>query len=60
MDESVSDRVGVGRIPDQLVPVLDRHLAGYDGRAPLVQVSLLEAATRGSAKAPGPVLKNQT
>ena len=38
VDEAVEDGVGDGGIADDLVPVLDRHLAGDDGRAAFVAV----------------------
>ena len=36
VDEAVEDGVGVGRIADDLVPFVDRDLAGEDGRAAAV------------------------
>ena len=36
VDEAIEDGVGVGRIADQLVPFVDRDLAGDDGRAAAV------------------------
>ena len=54
MDEAVEDGVGDGGIGDDLVPVLDRHLAGDDGRAALMaiiddleQIAALLAGERG-------------
>ena len=38
MDEAIEDGVGDGGVGDDLVPVLDRHLAGDDGRAALMAV----------------------
>ncbi len=38
MDEPVEDGVGDGRVGDDLVPVIDRELAGHDGRAAIVPV----------------------
>lgn len=38
VDDPVQDCVGVGRVADQLAPVLNRHLAGHYGRAPSVSV----------------------
>jgi hypothetical protein len=32
----VEDGVGVGRVGDHLVPVIDRQLAGHDGGAAIV------------------------
>ena len=32
VDEAIEDGVGIGRIADDLVPPLDRDLAGDDGR----------------------------
>jgi hypothetical protein len=36
--EAIEDGVGDGRISDDLVPSVDRNLAGDDGRAPLVAI----------------------
>ncbi len=36
--QAVEDGVGQGRVADQLVPVVHRHLAGNDGRALAVAV----------------------
>jgi hypothetical protein len=36
--EAVEDRVGQRRAADDLVPLLDRHLAGDDGRSPPMAV----------------------
>ena len=36
VDEAVEDGVGVGRVADDLVPFVDRDLAGEDGRAAAV------------------------
>jgi N-dimethylarginine dimethylaminohydrolase len=33
VDEAVEDGIGVGWVTDDLVPFVDRHLAGQDGRA---------------------------
>jgi hypothetical protein len=56
VDEAVEDGVGDGGIGDDLVPVLDRHLAGDDGRSPLVtiiddfeEIAALLAGERGEA-----------
>ena len=56
MDEAIEDGVGDGGIGDDLVPVLDRHLAGDDGRAALVavvdyleEIAPLLAGERGDA-----------
>ena len=38
MDEAIEDGVGDGGIGDDLVPVVDRHLAGDDGRPALMAV----------------------
>ena len=38
VDEAVEDGVGDGRIGNDLVPLLDRHLAGDDGRSALVAI----------------------
>ena len=47
MDEPVEDGVGDGRVGDHLVPVIDRQLAGHDGRAAIVPVvdNLQQVAT---------------
>ena len=36
VDETVEDRVGIGRVADDSVPFVDRDLAGEDGRAAAV------------------------
>src|SRR5260221_2460526 len=36
VDEAVEDGIGVGWVTDDLVPLVDRHLAGEDGRAAAV------------------------
>ena len=38
VDEAVEDGVGECRIADDLVPLLDRNLAGDDGRSALMAV----------------------
>lgn len=38
VDKAIEDRVGDGRISDDLIPALDGHLAGDDDRAPLVSI----------------------
>ena len=38
VDEPVEDGVGDGRVGDHLVPVIDRQLAGHDGRAAIVPI----------------------
>ena len=38
MDETVENGVGDGGIGDDLVPVLDRQLAGDDGRAAIMSI----------------------
>lgn len=38
VDEPVQDGVGQGRVPDGLVPMLDRELTGDDGRASAMSV----------------------
>jgi len=38
VDEPVEDGVGDGGVGDDLVPVIDRQLAGHDGRAAIVPV----------------------
>ena len=35
-DETIHDRVGDGGISDDLVPMLDFHLTGHDGRASIL------------------------
>ncbi len=36
VDESIEDGVGIGRVADDVVPLVDRDLAGDDGGAPAV------------------------
>jgi hypothetical protein len=36
VDEAVENGVGIGRVADDGMPVLDGELAGYDGRSPAV------------------------
>ena len=36
VDEAIEDGVGVGRVADDLVPFVDRDLAGEDGRSAVV------------------------
>src|SRR3954452_10579458 len=38
VQQAVENRVGHGRIADDLVPAIDRYLAGDDGRASLVTI----------------------
>jgi hypothetical protein len=38
VDEPVEDGVGDGRVGDHLVPVIDRQLAGHDGRAAIMPI----------------------
>jgi len=38
VDEAVEDGVGDGGVGDRLVPVIDRQLAGHDGRAAIVPI----------------------
>src|ERR1700693_4648072 len=38
VDDAVEDGIGDGGIGDDFMPVLDRHLAGDDGRAALIAV----------------------
>jgi hypothetical protein len=38
VDRPVEDRVGGGSVPDPLVPLGDRELAGDDGRGPAVAI----------------------
>ena len=47
VDEPIEDGVGDGRVGDDLVPVVDRQLAGHDGRTAIVPVvdDLQEVAT---------------
>ena len=40
VDDAIENRVGVGRIADEIVPFVDRNLAGDDGRS--AAVSLFE------------------
>jgi hypothetical protein len=56
VDEAVEDGVGDGGVGDDLVPMLDRHLTGDDGRSALVaiiddfeEITTLVAGERGEA-----------
>ena len=56
VDEAVEDGVGDGGVGDDLVPMLDRHLTGDDGRSALVaivddfeEIATLVAGERGEA-----------
>jgi len=56
VNEAVEDGVGDGGIGDDLVPAVDRHLAGDDGRSALVavvydfeEIATLLAGERGEA-----------
>jgi hypothetical protein len=56
VDEAIEDGVGDGGVGDDLVPVLDRYLAGDDGRSALVaivddfeEIATLLAGERGEA-----------
>ena len=48
VDEAVEDGVGIGWVADDLVPFVDRDLAGQDGRAAAVSFP-------GLARNPNPV-----
>jgi hypothetical protein len=57
VDEAIEDGIGDGRVGDDLVPMLDRHLAGDDGRSTLVaivddfeEIAALLAGKRGKAQ----------
>ena len=62
VDEAVEDGVGEGRIADDLVPVLDRHLAGDDGGgAPVAVVDDLEqvAALLAGERREAPIVEDE-
>jgi hypothetical protein len=47
VDEAIADSVGMGGLPDQVVPAFDRHLAGDKGRCALGE-SLAESELAGA------------
>ena len=62
VDEAVEDGVSDGGIGDDLVPMLDWHLTGDDGRSALVaiiddfeEITTLVAGERGEA----PIIKDE-
>ena len=60
--EPVEDGVGVGRIADDLVPFVDRHLAGQDRRTGAVAFfeNLVEiAAGAGIERIEAPIVENE-
>ena len=62
MDEPVEDGVGVGRVCDDRVPVLDGKLAGDDGRSAAIAFfqDLKEIVTRlGIERLESPVIENE-
>ena len=62
VDEAVEDSVRDGRVPDHLVPVLDRQLAGDDGGAsPVPVVDDLEkvAALLAGQRRQSPIVEDQ-
>ena len=62
VDDPVQDCVGVGRVADQLVPVLNQHLADHYGRAPSVSVfqDFQQVVTASSIeRLENPVVQNQ-
>ena len=62
VDEAVEDGVGDGGIADDLVPVLDGHLAGDDGRAapvPVVDDLQQVAALLGGQGREAPIVEDQ-
>ena len=54
VDEAVEDGVGEGGVADHLVPCVDRHLAGDDGRAPSVAVLEDLQQVRAARRRSGP------
>jgi hypothetical protein len=61
VDEAIEDGVGDVGVGDDLVPVLDRHLAGDDGRAALVVVDDLEEMfDSGKASVATPITLTRT
>jgi hypothetical protein len=49
VDDAIEDRIGDGRIADQVVPAVDRDLAGDDGGAASLAERLLAPAPRRTA-----------
>jgi hypothetical protein len=52
VDDAIENSVGVGRIADEIVPFVDRDLAGDDGRSPAVALfeNLEEVVARGGVE----------
>jgi hypothetical protein len=50
MDESIEDRVAKRRVHDQVVPVLNRDLAGNECRAPAAAILDPDRRSRGHAR----------
>ena len=62
VDEPIEDGIGVGRIADDLVPFIDRDLAGQDGRAAAVAFfeDFVEiAAGAGIERIEAPIIENE-
>src|SRR3954447_19263652 len=62
VDEAIEDSVGIGWIADHLLPFVDRHLAGEDGRAAAVSFfeDLVEIAAGARARRiEAPVVENE-
>ena len=62
MDETVENGVGDGWVGDHLMPMVDRDLAGDDGRATLMAVvdDLKEIATLvGGERSQSPVVEDE-
>jgi hypothetical protein len=62
VDEPIEDGIGIGRVADDLVPFVDRDLAGQDGRAAAVAFfeDLVEiAAGAGVERIETPIIEDQ-
>ena len=62
VDEAVEDGVGIGRVADDLMPFVDRDLAGEDGRAAAVAFfeDLVEiAASAGVERFEAPIVEDE-
>ena len=62
VDEAIEDGIGVGWVTDDLVPFVDRHLAGEDGRASAVAFfeDLVEiAAGAGVERVEAPIVEDE-
>ena len=62
VDDAVQDGIGICRIPDQLMPFVDRDLAGDNGRSPAI--AFFEdfekvVASRSVERLKAPIVKDQ-